>query len=418
MEANDRPLESAGLTRLGEAAPPSRLAASLSGALAWLMVAHFTNDLYSNYLPALLPLLADVHHLSLGRAGLLISIATLTGSLLQPVFGYLADSRRLRAVAAAGLACSALGSSLVGVAPSYLWLALATVLYGVGTAAFHPQSAGLVHQLSGTRKGTRMATYIMAGQAGQALSPLFAAFVAVRAGLPWVALTAVPALLISLVLTRVVPWHSRTLHRSGVSEGVTNTVRQNLGGLARLMGLIISRATLSQCMLALLPFLYRARGAPATTGAAAITAMILSGAVGGMIAGHLSDRYGRRLVLFVSFALATPLFLSAIMSSGPATIILLALGGGALLGSSSLVTVEAQSLLPAHASMAAGLMLGVSMGIGGLLVGPVSALAQAFGIIPVLMVVSLLPLPGSLLTLSLAGPAPGPSSGPEDRRRA
>jgi FSR family fosmidomycin resistance protein-like MFS transporter len=186
-------------------------------------------------------------------------------------------------------------------------------------------------------------------------------------------------------------------------------LRQNLGGLARLMGLIMSRATLSHCMLALLPFMYRARGAPATEGAAAITAMILSGALGGMIAGHLSDRYGRRLVLFLSFALASPLFLAAIVSTGPATIIFLALGGGALLGSSSLVTVEAQDLLPSHASIAAGMMLGVSMGIGGLLVGPVSALAQAYGIVPVLIGVSLLPLPGSYLTLSLANRPPSPA---------
>lgn len=388
--------------------PGSRALAPVSGALAWLMVAHFTNDLYGNYLPALLPLLADVHRMSLSRAGLLISISTLTGSLFQPVFGYIADSTRLRVVAAVGLACAALGSALLGVAPSYLWLVLVTVMHGFGTAAFHPQSAGFVHLLSGARKGTRMAIYIMAGQSGQALGPLLAAFVAVSAGLPWVALTVVPALLVSLVLVRVVPWHWRVVQQPGVSAGLRDALRQNLGGLARLMGLVMSRATLLHCMLALLPFMFRARGAPVTAGAAAITAMIFSGAVGGMVGGYLSDRYGRRLVLFVSFAIASPLFLAAIMSRGPATIIFLALGGAALLGSSSLVTVEAQSLLPAHASMAAGLMLGVGMGVGGLLVGPVSALAQVFGIIPVLTVVSLLPLPGSILTLSLAGINPGP----------
>ena len=366
------------------------------------MVAHFTNDLYVNYLPALLPLLADVHHLSLGQAGLLISIATIAGSLFQPVFGYIADHTPVRALASLGLAAVALGSALLGVAPSYAWLALLTVLHGVGMAAFHPQSAGLVHLLSGNRKGTRMASYIMAGQAGQALSPLCAAYVAVRAGLPWVALTVIPALAMAVALVRVVPWDWRVTQRVGAPPGLRDTLRQNLGGLARLMGLIMSRATVVHCMLALLPFLFRARGAPATEGAAALTAMILSGAVGGMVGGHLSDRYGRRPVLFVSFALATPLFLAAIMSTGPATILLLALGGGVLIGSSSLVTVEAQSLLPAHASTAAGLMMGVGMGIGGVLVGPVSALAQAYGIIPVLTVVSLLPLPGSILTLSLA----------------
>lgn len=388
--------------------PGSRAIAPASGALAWLMVAHLTNDLYNNFLPALLPILADAHGMTLARAGLLISISTISGSLFQPVFGYVADSTQLRLIAAIGLSCAALGSALLGVAPSYIWLALVTVLHGVGTAAFHPQSAGFIHLLSGSRKGTTMAVYIMAGQSGQALSPMFAAYVAVRAGLPWVALTAVPALLVSLIIMRVVPWHWRTTQQSGVSADLQQAVRRNLGGLARLMVLIMTRATLVHIMLALLPFMYRDRGAPATEGAAAIAAMIFAGALGGMVGGYLSDRYGRRRVLFISFALASPLFLAAILSSGPATMIFLALGGAALLGSSSLVTVEAQSLLPKHASMAAGLMLGVSMGIGGILVGPVSAIAQAVGIVPVLTAVSLLPLPGSILTLSLAGNDPGP----------
>ena len=401
---DERPLHTAGVTLIDRSLPLHALATPVSGALLWLMVAHFTNDLYGNYLPALLPLLADAHHTNLARAGFLISISTITGSLFQPVFGYVADSTRLRGVAAFGLAAAALGSALLGVAPSYLWLMIVTALHGLGTASFHPQSAGFVHLLSGNRKGTRMAIYIMAGQAGQALGPLIAAFVAVRAGLPWVALTVVPALLVSMALVRAVPWHWRTPQQSGVSAGLIAALRQNRVGLMRLMGLIMSRSTLVHCMLALLPFLFRARGAPATEGAAALTAMILSGAVGGMVGGYLSDRYGRRLVLFVSFAIAAPLFLAAIMSTGPATIVFLALGGGALLGSSSLVTVEAQSLLPAHASMAAGLMMGVGMGIGGLVVGPISALAQAYGIIPVLIGVSLVPLPGSILTLSLAQP--------------
>ena len=388
------------MTALSKAAPARAVAAS--SALAWLMFAHFTNDLYANYLPALLPLLAEAHRFGLGQAGLLFSIATISGSLLQPAFGYLADNARLRVLAPVGLAAAALGSALLGVAPSYLWLAVATVVHGLGMAAFHPPSAGLVHQLSGPRKGARMATYIMAGQIGQALGPLCAALVAVHVGLPWVALTVAPALIVSVALAHVIPWEWRAAQRSEAAVSLRDTLRQNLGGLTRLMGLILSRSIVVHAMLALLPFLYRARGAPATAGAAAITAMILSGAFGGMIAGYLSDRYGRRLTLFVSFALATPLFLAAILSTGPVSIVFLIMGGGALFGSSSLVTVEAQSLLPAHASVAAGLMMGVGLGIGGVLVGPISALAQAFGIIPVLTAASLLPLPGSLLTLSLA----------------
>jgi FSR family fosmidomycin resistance protein-like MFS transporter len=374
-----------------------------SGTLGWLMFSHFANDIYVNYLPALLPILSGAHHLTLAQAGVLVSIATLAGSVFQPVFGYLADSTRLGIMAPIGLACTALGSALLGVAPSYGWLIAIVIVHGFGMAAFHPPSAGLVHEVSGVRKGTAMAGYGMAGQVGQSISPVFAAFVAVTFGLPWVAATAIPAVFVALWLTRVVHWDLRAAKPRGVSVSLGTALRTNAAGLARLMGLLLSRATLSHCMMALLPFLFQARGAPATVGAAAIAAMVFAGAMSGLVAGTLSDRYGRRRVLFTSFALATPLFIAALNTGGALSIVLFAAGGGALFGSSYLMTVEAQSLLPAHASMAAGIMMGVGMGVGGLLVGPVSVLAERYGIVPVLTAVSLLPLPGSLLTLTLTG---------------
>jgi FSR family fosmidomycin resistance protein-like MFS transporter len=374
-----------------------------SGTLGWLMFSHFANDIYVNYLPALLPILSDAHSLTLAQAGLLVSVATIAGSVFQPVFGYLADSTRLGIMAPIGLACTALGSALLGVAPSYAWLLAVVIVHGFGMAAFHPPSAGLVHEVSGARKGTGMAGYGMAGQVGQSISPIFAAFVAVTFGLRWVAATAIPAILVALWLTRVVHWDLRAARPRGVTIGLGVALRTSAAGLARLMGLLLTRATLSHVMLALLPFLFRARGASATVGASAIAAMVFAGAMSGLVAGTLSDRYGRRQVLFTSFAVATPLFLAALHTQGLLSIVLFALGGGALFGSSYLMTVEAQSLLPAHASMAAGIMMGVGMGIGGVMVGPVSALAERFGIVPVLTAVSLLPLPGSILTLSLTG---------------
>ena len=379
--------------------------------LPFLMAGHFVTDMYGNYLPALLPLLADVHHLTLGRAGFLISLYTVTGSLCQPLFGYLADSGRLRPVSAAGLAMAGVGAGLLGLAPTYAALAILTIVQGMGTAAFHPQSSSLVYGLSGTRKATRMATYLMAGQAGYALSPLIAATVAVRAGLPWVIITALPAVVLSVATFALSPW-DRAVAAHGAPIRLRDDLRRNAGGLARLAALIMSHSTLSYAMLALLPFLFKQRGVPATHGAAALTVMLFAGGIGGLIGGYLSDRFGRRVVLFVSFLLAAPLFLAAIYTDGFVAMGFLALGGATLFGSASLLTVEAQALMPGHAAVAAGMMLGVSMGVGGLLVGPTSALAQTYGIIPVLTAVSLLPLPGSLITLSLIKKSEEPAGTP------
>jgi Xaa-Pro dipeptidase len=105
--------------------------------------------------------------------------------------------------------------------------------------------------------------------------------------------------------------------------------------------------------------------------------MAFAGAVGGLVGGYLSDRYGRRPIIFCSFALASPLFFAAIHLPGLAGAVCLTLAGGVFLGSFSILTVEAQTLLPSHTGMASGLVLGFGLGVGGLLIGPLSAAAEA-----------------------------------------
>ncbi len=76
-------------------APSARLGLA---ALTW---AHFLNDGYINYLPAVLPLLLVKFHIEIALVGSLIFALQGIGSLLQPVFGLKAD----RVGGHAGLYC-------------------------------------------------------------------------------------------------------------------------------------------------------------------------------------------------------------------------------------------------------------------------------------------------------------------------
>lgn len=56
-----------------------------------LSLAHMLNDMYSNYLPQMLPFLVAATALSTTRAAILVSAFTISSSFIQPIFGYFLD---------------------------------------------------------------------------------------------------------------------------------------------------------------------------------------------------------------------------------------------------------------------------------------------------------------------------------------
>ena len=73
-----------------------------TGSVLALSAIHFIHDVYSSFLAPLLPMLIEKLSLTLTQAGLLNTVMQLP-SLLNPIFGFLADrySARLLIVAAA-----------------------------------------------------------------------------------------------------------------------------------------------------------------------------------------------------------------------------------------------------------------------------------------------------------------------------
>src|SRR5688572_11980660 len=117
-------------------------------ALLLLIFSHFAVDLYSSFLAPLLPFLIQKHQLSLTKAGLLVSLYSISASLLQPVYGYWADrlGRRFFDMLAPFLVGSFM--SMLPIASSYTMLIIFLFMGGIGVAAFHPQASSLSHSVS------------------------------------------------------------------------------------------------------------------------------------------------------------------------------------------------------------------------------------------------------------------------------
>lgn len=367
---------------------------------ALLTASHFVNDIYGNSLASLLPFLIPVLGLSLPMAGLLVAAYQVTSSIIQPVLGHMADRNGTRVFSIVGTAAAAIGASSLGIAPGYTALLALVFLHGLGTAAFHPQSAAMVNSLFTSRRGMVMSAYLTAGNAGFALGPSIIVRLVTTLGLQATPLLAIPGLISSGMLALYAP---RNWLNSSETERppLWAVIASKRSDLTRLLGVATFRSVTMFSFMAFLPLLFQGRGYPASVWAGLLTFFLLSGTVGGLLGGYLSDRIGRRLVIVWSLIIAVPLLLLMIRAEGISQWVITGMAGAAILTSFSVLTVKAQEMLPGNIGMASGLILGFGMGVGGLGAWPAGILAERLGIFETLNLLAFLPVLAALVAWSL-----------------
>ncbi|GAP16791.1 MFS transporter, partial [Levilinea saccharolytica] len=131
-----------------------------AGRVALIAAGHAIHDTYIAFLPTLLPVLIQTLSISRASAGL-FSVFTQLPSLLQPFIGYVADRVSLRWIVILSPLVTCTLMSLVGVAPTYLLIALLLLGVGVSSASLHATGPVLAGKLSGETLGRGMSFSIL-----------------------------------------------------------------------------------------------------------------------------------------------------------------------------------------------------------------------------------------------------------------
>ena len=372
--------------------------------MAVLSLGHMCVDLCQGALPALLPFLIAAHHWSYGQASALVLAATVSSSIVQPLFGHLSDGRSLPWLLPGGVVLAAIGISLAGIAESY-WLTFGVVVVsGLGVAAYHPEASRFANYVAGPRRATAMSLFSVGGNAGLALGPAIVTPLALAFGLSGTPLVAVlplaVAVLIAFELRRLVGFRP-----AAPAAGVDTpepTEPDEWRPFIRLTLAIAARSVVFFGLTTLVP-LYFVGELHASEGTAntALTVMLASGAVGTLVGGRLADRFSRRIVLRVSLGVLTPLLVVMLSGGVGVAIGALALIGAATIATFSVTVVMGQEYLPGRLGVASGVTLGLSIGVGGFAAAGLGALADATSLRTALEVVAVLPLPALALALSL-----------------
>ncbi|MBA2443547.1 MAG: MFS transporter, partial [Rubrobacter sp.] len=272
--------------------------------MAALSSGHLFTDVNQGAVAALLPFLIAERGLSLTAAGALFLAATVSSSMVQPLFGHFSDGRSLPGLMPLGLLCGGVGISLVGVMPSYPLIFLCVILSGIGVAAFHPEAARFANYVSGSRRATGMSFFSVGGNAGFALGPVLATPLVLVFGLPGTLLLVVPAALMAAVLFWEMP-RLLGFRPSEFREPDAGTAPEPAGGSPEAWGpfvrmvLVVTLRSFIYFGLLLFVAQYYAEefGASLALGNTALTVMLFAGAGGTLLAGPLADRLGRRTVL-------------------------------------------------------------------------------------------------------------------------
>src|SRR5437764_12682314 len=188
--------------RSGERPVPERRPGVDRRAMAVLSAGHLFTDVSQGALPALLPFLIVRDHLNYATASALILAATISSSVIQPLFGHVSDRRSLPWLMPLGPALGGLGVALVGIAPSYALTFAAVVVSGLGVAAFHPEGSRFANYVSGARRASGMSLFSVGGNVGFALGPVIVTPLLLVFGLHGTVFLLIPTLLMAAILLK------------------------------------------------------------------------------------------------------------------------------------------------------------------------------------------------------------------------
>jgi MFS transporter, FSR family, fosmidomycin resistance protein len=386
-------------------------------AMAALSSGHLFTDIAQGSIPALLPFLISKDHLSYAAASALVLAATVSSSVIQPLFGHVSDRLSLSWLMPLGPALGGLGVALAGIAPSYALTFAAIVLSGIGVAAFHPEASRFANYVSGERRASGMSLFSVGGNIGFALGPVLVTPLVLAFGLHGTLLIIVPTWLMAAVLVHELPRLER--FRTDLVSGRVQASehREAWGPFTLLAAVIALRSFVYFGLVTFIPlyFIHDLHASKAL-GNAALSAMLLGGAAGTLIGGPLADRFGRRTVLVSSMLVLPPLLVAFLVSGAVPAIAFATLAGGATIATFAVTIVMGQEYLPGRLGVAAGVTIGLSIGLGGVGAPLLGLLADAHGLRAVFETIAVLPLVALVLVLAL--PRTQPAAGePRDEGR-
>ncbi len=363
----------------------------------WVItIGHALTHWYPATFYLLLPLIGAELGLSYSQIGVILTFQYIAGALSNIPGGIIVDSiGRKGFLMALSLFWIGFPYLVMGFSSAYWMMIFCTTMIGIGNNLWHPTAIPLLARRFPDRKGLVVALHGMGGNVGDAFAPLAAgALLAIFTWREVVIMNVIPGIIMSAMILFY-------LGRLNIDDGkaksanVGESLSKALAGFATLIKnktlLMLSvgsafRSMTQGSLLAFLPlYLAQQMGYSPIWVGACMFALQAAGFAAAPVAGHLSDKLGRRSIMMSTMAMtAVVLLFMAFAGQSVAFVALIAFLGFFLFAVRAVLQAWVLDAAPKNMAGSAIGFLFATQAIGGA-IGPVASgvLADQYGIITV-----------------------------------
>ena len=287
-------------------------------ALALLSTGHAVIHALSALLPLVYPIVIVEFAMRPADVGTFIAITTAVGGLMQIAYGFLTRYVARPLLLAAGQLVFGASLLFAGTATSVLGLLAGISASRIGASPQHPVGNALLSDAyPPERRGLAISAHIAGGNVGTLAVPIFAGTGIVGAGLlatlGWqrtISLLGIPALVIGLLIALLVREDHAAYRRAVRSGGsVGEQLRQVLGRRDLryiLLASLVAAGGRGLDIVApfMLLYLLGPLGIDAGTTSVLYLILLAGAVIGPLLAGFLSDRFGRQRVLVAYYIIS------------------------------------------------------------------------------------------------------------------
>jgi MFS family permease len=341
----------------------------------WLISAgHGLTHWYTATFFLLLPLIGKELGLSYTEIGLIMTVQHAVGAISNLPGGMIVDMvGKMGYLMATSLFWVGFPYALMSLTDSYWMLLVCVTLVGIGNNIWHPAAISALAHRYPERKGLVLSFHGMGGNAADAIAPLVVG--ALLAWFTWrtvVVINVVPgivmATMILVMLGAFATGHRESINTGGTRRGVREYLKEFASLLKNrvLMLVCVSSAFRTMTQTGLLTFLpvylaYEMGYSPFLVGVC-LTVLQVAGFVASPIAGHLSDKMGRKRIV-ISSAILTGVMIVAMALAGKSLlfVVFIALVGFFLYAMRPVLQAWAVESTPKHlAGSGVGLQFGIT----------------------------------------------------------
>jgi len=350
--------------------------------LVAVSVGHFLNDFYMNLIPPILFLFAQSLGLNLSQQAFIAFIITSSGAFVQPIIGYFVDKKGEPWLLIFSLLWIAFWMSISGIVSNYYLLIVFTGMGALASALFHPLGSAVAVKLANKSRGTSLSIFMTIGGFAASVSPIVAIPAVKAYGLNVLIYFMIPGIIVALFMF-IAKLHEVEIKQTKTEKSVESG-KFDMNAIKNVSFLVFISSSKVLIRSFLVTFgiqIMMLKQVDITISGLILSVFLLTSSIGTIVGGYLNDRFGSKRVLLLFNLMLFICMIIIVFFDGMVTAVGFILMGLALSGSSTANIVMTYELMPDNLNTATGLIMGLSGGLGGLIMLLFGKIADIQGLI-------------------------------------